>query len=123
MNLTDPEWRLMNVLWDENPLSAGQVLERQDQDSWAYTTVKTMLSRLVDKGVVSESKQGNTSFYSPLLERTDARQAAVHKLAEKAFGGALGPLMKFMAKSEKLSDKDRESIQRMLDEASSEGAL
>ncbi|HLV01045.1 MAG TPA: BlaI/MecI/CopY family transcriptional regulator, partial [Acidobacteriota bacterium] len=54
MRLTEAEWELMKVIWRENPISARRVLEavRQEKD-WAYSTVKTMLDRLVEKGFLA----------------------------------------------------------------------
>ena len=44
MKLTEPEWLIMNALWDGHPAKARDVAERLPNNvGWAYTTVKTML--------------------------------------------------------------------------------
>ena len=48
--LSEAEWRVMNVVWAQAPVSTRDVLERvEDETKWAYTTVKTVLDRLVTK--------------------------------------------------------------------------
>jgi len=48
MKLTPAEWRLMNALWEAHPATAREVAERlPGETTWAYTTIKTMLSRLI----------------------------------------------------------------------------
>ena len=90
MKLTDTEWTLMTRLWDRNPLTAREIAEDLPADNkWAYTTIKTLLNRLVDKGALSETKRGNTSIYEPLIARRDARRTAVRSLLDKAFGGSM----------------------------------
>ena len=111
MKLTDAEWQIMNALWSAWPSTARQIADRlPDEVDWAYTTIKTMLTRLAEKGCVVESKRGNTAIYKPVLKRTDARRNALKTLANQAFDGAFGPLMHFLVEDQKLSVKQREQL-------------
>jgi len=57
------------ALWEFNPATTREIYEMLPEDvGWAYTTVKTMLSRLVIKNAVSEQKQG-TCFISSFAKR------------------------------------------------------
>ena len=111
MRLTDAEWHIMHALWERHPLTARNIVEHLPAGvSWAYTTVKTLLSRLCEKQAVSECKRGNTSLYEPLLTRTKARRNALRALADRAFNGAFGPLLHFLVEEEGLSDKERREL-------------
>lgn len=115
MKLSKTEWQIMNALWQENPASARELMERlPSRVNWAYTTVKTMLNRLVDKKALTEYKQGNTSFYKPLITQTKARSNAFKSLLDQAFNGATGPLVHFLIEEQKLSDKQRQEILEVL---------
>jgi BlaI family penicillinase repressor len=115
MKLSDTEWTVMNAVWAGSPASARDVLERTaDETHWAYTTVKTTLARLVDKGVLAEHKRANTSLYDPLLTRDQARHSAVRLLLDKAFDGTFGALLQHLVADEKLSKKDRRKLSEML---------
>ena len=115
MKLTNSEWRIMNVLWERYPATGRGVAERLPKEvTWAYTTIKTLLSRLVEKGAVKESKNGNTSIYEPILSRQNARRNALKSLANQAFDGAFGPLMHFLLEDQKLSAKQRQELQQVL---------
>ena len=47
MRLTRSEWQIMNALWEHHPATAREVEERLPETvTWAYTTIKTMLTRL-----------------------------------------------------------------------------
>ena len=53
MKLTEAEWQIMKALWENFPATTRQIAERlPDEINWAYTTIKTMLTRLADKKVV-----------------------------------------------------------------------
>ncbi|MBN1787680.1 MAG: BlaI/MecI/CopY family transcriptional regulator [Sedimentisphaerales bacterium] len=111
MKLTDTEWQVMNVLWERYPATARGISERLPKEiNWAYTTIKTLLARLTEKGAVKESKKGNTSLYEPVLTRQQARRVALKSLANQAFDGAFGPLMHFLLEDQKLSKSQRQQL-------------
>ena len=115
MKLTEPEWIIMNVLWDRHPAKARGVVERLPASvNWAYTTVKTMLDRLVEKKAVKKSKQGKIAYYDPLLSRRQARRTALRSVLDQAFEGAFGPMMHFLAEDEDLSARDRKELSEIL---------
>jgi len=115
MKLTEAEWLIMNALWQENPAKARDIAKRLPTGvSWAYTTIKTMLNRLVLKKAVRESKKGNTSYYEPILTRRRARRTALRTLLDQAFDGAFGPLMHFLVEDQKLTAKQRQELIQML---------
>ncbi len=119
--LSDAEWTVMQAVWEHSPASARDVLERIEGDtSWAYTTVKTMLARLVDKGALAERKRANTNLYEPLVTQRDARRRALRSLVERAFDGTFGSLMQHLIVEEKLSRKDRDKLTELLAEAERE---
>jgi BlaI family penicillinase repressor len=123
MKLTEAEWQIMNALWAGSPATARQIAARLPGEvKWAYTTIKTMLTRLADKKAVHEAKNGNISLYEPILSRPEARRSALKSLANQAFDGAFGPLMHFLVEDQKLSGKQKEEILRVLQETEQKGA-
>ena len=115
MKLTEREWIIMNLLWDRHPAKARGVFERLPAGvNWAYTTVKTMLDRLVEKKAVKKSKQGKIAHYEPVLSRRQARRTALRTVLDQAFEGAFGPMMHFLAEDEDLSARERKELSRIL---------
>jgi len=115
MKFTEPEWQIMNTLWQQHPATARELAERLPEEvKWAYTTIKTMLTRLVAKKAVSERKRANTSLYEPLVSRDRARRSAVRSLLDKAFDGAVEPMLYFIADDRKLTSKQRRQLLELL---------
>jgi BlaI family transcriptional regulator, penicillinase repressor len=111
MKLTEAEWQIMNALWEKHPATTRQIADRLPEGiNWAYTTIKTMLTRLAEKKVVRETKKGSIGVYEPLLTRQNARRNALKSLVTQAFDGAFGPLMHFLIEDQKLSPKQKEEI-------------
>jgi BlaI family penicillinase repressor len=115
MKLTQAEWQIMNALWEKHPATAREIMTRLPQGvKWAYTTLKTMLSRLVEKEAVSESKQSNTSIYEPIISKRKARLSAFRLLLDQSFEGAMGPLMHFLMQEQKLNGKQKKELIEIL---------
>jgi BlaI family penicillinase repressor len=121
MKLTQAEWQIMNALWEKHPATARDIMSRLPKDvKWAYTTLKTMLSRLVEKEAVSEEKNANTSIYEPLISQRKARLSAFRQLLDQSFDGAMGPLMHFMLQEQKLNAKQKKELIEILQNESGE---
>jgi BlaI family penicillinase repressor len=119
--LSDAEWIVMEALWEGAPATTRDVLTRiRERTGWAYTTAKTLLERLVEKGAASVGKDGRAATFTPLVSRKAARRSAVRGLVERAFGGAVGDLVHHLIRDEKLSSRDAAQLKRMLDESGKE---
>ncbi len=116
MKLTEAEWQIMNALWQKHPATAREVMDRLPGGiHWAYTTIKTLLTRLVEKKAVTEAKHGNTSVYDPLVSQQKARLSAFRSLLDQAFDGAIGPLVHFLAEEKQLTAQEKEELARILE--------
>jgi predicted transcriptional regulator len=117
MKLSDAEWAVMNAVWGHAPANARDVLDRvYAETGWAYTTAKTVLDRLVEKGALRVEKRGNTSYYDPRVTRREARHAAIRALLDRAFDGTVGSLLHHLVSEERLSRRDRAQLAAMLEQ-------
>ena len=111
----DTEWDLLEALWAVERGTAREVSEvLAKKRGWAVSTTKTLLDRMVIKGLVNARQVGNVWEYTPALRRVDARRSAWADFVAKAFGGAAAPALRFLAKEAKLSKKDLAELRAML---------
>ena len=69
-NISDAEWTVMQVLWDLKQATAGEVIERLESSSdWNHRTIRTLIRRLVDKGLVLHTVEGQRHLYRPAASR------------------------------------------------------
>jgi BlaI family penicillinase repressor len=122
VKLSEAEWQIMNALWKKHPATAREIIGRMDGEiRWAYTTVKTMLTRLAAKRAVGETKRGNTSYYVPLVDQQTARRSALRTVFDRVLDGTAAPLMSFLIEEKRLTKKERQELIRMLREADRKG--
>ena len=115
--ISDAEHAIMEVLWDMNPVSATDVCDAIcDERDWSIATVKTLLSRLVQKEAVGTEPDGRKFLYRPLIERSDYVGGESRRLVDRLFGGRAAPLFAQLAESEALTDDDLAEIEALLRE-------
>ena len=118
VELTEAEWDIMRVVWNEGPCAAGTVQESlQGTRNWAYSTVKTTMDRMVRKGLLGTHSIRNLQLFSAAVTENQARRSEVRKTLRRAFDGALTPMMQFLLEHEGLTDDELRHLREMLDEA------
>jgi len=115
--ISEAEHAIMEVLWDRNPISAAEVCDTicAERD-WSIPTVKTLLSRLVQKQAVGTEPEGRKFLYRPLIARSDYVGGESRRLVDRLFGGRAAPLFAQLAESEALTDDDLSEIEALLRE-------
>lgn len=113
--ISEAEHAVMEVLWDQAPLTAQDVAERVDPErGWSAATVKTLLGRLLTKRAVSHEVDGRRYLYSPAVEREDYVAGESRKLIDRLFGGKLTPLVAHLAERDALTQQDIAEIEALL---------
>lgn len=83
------ELECLKALWGIGQGNVRAVQERlEGRRHLAYTTVMTLLDRLVRKGVVARQKQGRFFVYIPQVDQETMRMRAITDLAEALFDGS-----------------------------------
>ena len=117
LSLSDGEWKLMNLLWDESPLTIGSMVTAlRDNTAWTKATINIMLNRLSDKGAVRIDATGPRKLFYPMLARDDAVRQEARNTLSKIRTGGLGLLVSTMARESDLSDAEIDELHRILKE-------
>jgi len=118
----ETEWDLLEALWSAERATAREVSELlAKKRGWAVSTTKTLLDRMVQKGLVNARQVGNVWEYTPAVKRVDARRSAWADFVGKAFVGAPASALHFLAKDAKLSKKELAELRALLDNGEKEG--
>lgn len=113
--ISGAEHEIMEVLWRDSPLTAAEVAERAPAErGWSIRTVKTLLSRLLAKGVLSHEEEGRRYLYRPAVAREDYVTRESRALLDRLFGGSLSPLVAHLAERDDLSAADIAEIEALL---------
>ncbi len=121
LNLSDGEWRLMNLLWVDAPRTIAQLVEAlKDDTAWTKHTIFVMLSRLEKKGAVYFEEGGRAREYYPAVARGDAAAAETESFLKKVYGGSLRMMVNSMAAQKTLNREEIDELYEILEKAGRE---
>ena len=113
--IAEGEYAVMEVLWENAPLTAAEVADRVPADrGWTLATVKTMLSRLLAKGVLDHEQDGRRYLYRPAIRREDYVAEESGRLIDRMFAGRITPLVAHLAARDRLTAEDIDEIEALL---------
>ena len=117
--LTEGEWAIMRVVWENEPCAAGTVQEALAKSKdWAYSTVKTTMDRMVGKGLLEITKIRNLQLFSSRVSEEEAKRGEFRRMLKRAFDGALTPMMQFLIEEEQLSKEELRQLRELADKVS-----
>lgn len=121
-DMSKTEWSLMNICWKKGKSSARDIYEETlKQKKRGYQTVKTMLDRLVGKGYLTREKFGPIWLYEAVVSRKTALMREMEFFAGTVLDNTFTPLFTHIAKKEKLSRDELDSLKKLLSEYDEEG--
>ena len=113
--LTEGEWAIIRAIWDNEPCAAPAVQEELEaQKSWTYSTVKTMMDRMVTKGLLRTERIRNLILYRSAITKKQAQKGEIMRTVKRAFNGALTPMMQFLLDNHRLSQKQLNELERLI---------
>ncbi|WDI30945.1 BlaI/MecI/CopY family transcriptional regulator [Hyphococcus flavus] len=115
--ITSAEFQVMDILWEQAPMAAADIADRLAAETgWSLKTVKTLLSRLVDKGAITHKPDGRRYLYRPKVSRAAYEKRETRKLADQLFGGRAAPLVAHLADGDGLSKDDMRALEDLIKE-------
>lgn len=108
----ESEYRFCLILWEREPIKSSELVNLcKEQLGWKPTTTYTVIKRLSERGVV---KNENT-IVSSLVSKDEVQAAEIDELVEKKFEGSLPAFVAAFTKHQKISEKEIDEVQRMID--------
>lgn len=117
-DISESEWSIMEALWESSPQTASELTKAlRASTNWAENTVRTLLTRLVEKGALrtAENTSGTRTFI-PAVKREACVRAESQSFLDRIFGGAAKPLLVHFAQNSKLTAEEIKELKKLLDQ-------
>lgn len=117
-NISDAEWEVMRICWREPaPCTANEIVEALKLTTdWKPNTIKTLIGRLVKKGILGFKEEGRIYLYYPLVAEQKCIKEESESFLTRVFGGAVKPMLVTFLQEEKLTRDDIEELKQLLEE-------
>lgn len=114
-SISDSEWKVIEMLWKQPNCTVSDVVKNLKHTGWSYSTIKTMVNRLTDKGFVEVDKKVKNSFkYKAIVKEQDSKVLEAKNFLQRVFDGSIFMLVSTLAKDSKLTEKEQEELMRMI---------
>ena len=108
----ESEYRFCLILWEHEPIKSGDLVKLcREQLDWKPTTTYTVIKRLSERGIL---KNENT-VVTALVSKEEAQASEIDHLVRNKFDDSLPAFVAAFAKHRKLSRKDIDAVQAMID--------
>jgi len=116
--VTPAEREIMESLWKHGPQAARDIYASLSQsNSWDIKTVRSLLSRLVEKAAVGYDQIGNSYLYRAEFSRESLVCGEVQSIVDRTLGGSISALVASFIREEKLDDAEIEELRNLLQAA------
>lgn len=119
--LSRRERLIMDVLYKRGKATAAEVMDEIPGDP-SYSTVRTQLRVLEEKGHVTHEEQGLRYVYQPAVPRRAARKSALRHVVDTFFEGSAEQTVAALLGGERLADEELDRIARLIAKARKDGS-
>jgi predicted transcriptional regulator len=115
IELTEAEWAVIKAVWENEPCDAPAIQEKLfKKTGWTYSTVRTLMDRMVAKGLLAAEKIGKPTVYRSVVNREQAQRGELLYALKHAFNGALTPMVQCLIESKELSAEELTKLESLI---------
>ncbi|MBQ8392186.1 MAG: BlaI/MecI/CopY family transcriptional regulator [Clostridia bacterium] len=108
----ESEYRFCLILWEHEPIKSSELVALcKEQLGWKPTTTYTVIKRLSDRGVLVN----DNTMVRALVTKEEIQASEIDEMMEKTFDGSLPAFIAAFTKHRKMSDREIDAIQHMID--------
>ncbi|MDT3959904.1 BlaI/MecI/CopY family transcriptional regulator [Staphylococcus kloosii] len=119
IEITAAEWDVMNVIWDKQSASANEIVfEIQQYKEISEKTIRTLITRLYKKEILTRHKADRVYYYSSNVKEDNIKLKTAKNFLNKLYGGDMKNLVLNFAQHEELSAEEIKELRDILDDIS-----
>jgi len=113
--LTEAEWAIIKAVWESEPCTAPDIQQKlRRRMAWTYSTVRTLMDRMVVKGLLTAEKVGHLTTYRSAVTRRQAQRGELFYALKHAFNGALTPMVQCLLETSELSANELAELEALI---------
>ncbi len=113
--ISKAEHQILDLLWETGELGVREIHE-QLANGWAYSTTKTVVDRMANKGLLSRQKLHGVYVYAAAISRPAGLARWLRFFADQLLGVDRHTAVAMFGQSRKLDDEELVELQRLVDQ-------
>lgn len=122
--ISNSEWEVMKIIWSKQNITASEIIkELNSKSTWAPSTIKSLINRLLNKNAISFKKVSKEYFYYALVSEKESIKEESKSFIDRVFNGSFNSMFVNLVKSETLTDIEIEELKQILNMPNDRGEL
>ena len=118
VKISEAEWEIMKILWhgnSENGFPLGDIVkELSSSQKWSYTTIRTLIVRLINKGAVRANTNTGVYRYYANITKDECVQEEMHSFISRIFDDSPSRFIATLINDKEIDESEREEILKIL---------
>ena len=111
VDITASEWEVMRVVWAKEQTTSATIIKVLSQEmNWKDSTIKTLIGRLKDKGLLDAKRDGRGFIYRPTVSQQDMILKSGEQWLDRICSTKVGGVLAELIKTSELSQDDLDQI-------------
>ncbi|HVI41624.1 MAG TPA: BlaI/MecI/CopY family transcriptional regulator [Anaerovoracaceae bacterium] len=119
LSISESEWKVMKVLWERPDLTLREVAASLKETDWSYTTIRTMVTRLMEKGAIDADKSLSNFRYFPAVSENECKIKEVNRFLSRVFDGSVSMLVSTLTKDSNLTEEEQKELMSIIEKMKS----
>ena len=115
ISISESEWKIMRVLWEKPDLSLREITASLEETDWSYTTIRTLVTRLMEKGAISADKSSSNFKYYPAVTEDECKLKEMNRFLSRVFDGSVSMLVSTLTKDSNLTEEEQKELMNIIE--------
>ena len=115
IKITESEWSVMEILWDTDFATIGDIKKALADTNWSDSTIKTLVRRLVVKKAIAINTDEAVFRYYPLISQRDCQKNETKSFINRVYDGSVSMLVANLATESNLSESERKELLELIE--------
>lgn len=115
--ISDSELEVMKILWEKGAITSPEIINALSKSvDWSRNTIKTLITRLVNKKVIEQKKEeGQLYIYKPLISEKEYKKIENENFVTKLYKGSINNMLLNFVEEKQISKKDLEKLLEIIE--------
>ncbi len=115
LKITEAEWKVMEFLWENPSCTMTEIRKNLELTGWNGSTIKTLVTRLIQKGAISAEGAVRHTVYSPAVTIEECQLQETKNFIDRIYNGSVKMMVSNLVKDSTLSKDDAQELMKLID--------
>lgn len=115
LKITEAEWKVMEFLWAHPSCTMTEIRKNLELTGWNGSTIKTLVTRLIQKGAINADGAVRHTVYSPAVTIEECQLQETKNFLDRIYNGSVKMMVSNLVKDSTLSKDDAQELMKLID--------